>query len=102
MTYEEMKRQSGDSVPQRIEYRSRDWCSFGAAAGLGGGIGAALLGSLLTALSWFTDTGSQLEKVLGTAFLVLTIPLLIIGAQCLDMLDKKKDKTRETRFREDK
>ena len=102
MTYEEIKNQAGDSLKQRIEYRSCDWCSIGTAAGLGGGIIAALLGSLFTALSWLSDTGSHLEKVLGTVLLVLTIPLLIIGAQCLDLLDKKKDRARDARFNEKK
>jgi hypothetical protein len=102
MTYEEIKSPVSDSLPQRIEYHSKDWCSFGAVAGLAGGIGSALLGSLFTALSWFANDGSRLEKVLGTVLLVLTIPLLIIGAQCLDMLDKKKDKAREARFSEKK
>ena len=100
MTYEEIKNQAGDSLKHRIEYRSCDWRSIGAASGLGGGIITALLGSVLTALSWVTDAGSHLEKVLGTVLLVLTIPLLIIGAQCLDMLDKKKDRARESRFNE--
>jgi hypothetical protein len=102
MTYEEIKNQESNSLKQRIEYRSCDWCSIGAAAGLGGGIIAALLGSVLTALSWFAGEGARLEKVLGTVLLVLSIPLLIIGAQCLDMLDKKKDRARETRFNEKK
>ncbi|HYJ46981.1 MAG TPA: hypothetical protein VEV81_10240, partial [Pyrinomonadaceae bacterium] len=102
MAYGEMKNRASAPLEQRIEYHAHDWCSFGAAVGLGGGIGVALLGSILTALSWFTDTGTHLEKVLGTVLLVLTIPLLIIGAQCLDSLDKKKDKAREARFRENK
>src|SRR4051812_9047085 len=102
MTYEKIENQASNSLKQRIEYRSCDWCSIGVAAGLGGGIIAALSGSVLTALSWLTDTGSHLEKILGTVLLVLTIPLLIIGAQCLDMLDKKKDRARDARFSEKK
>jgi|ERR1043165_1809641 hypothetical protein len=102
MTYEEMKKQESDSLPQRIEYRSKDWRSFGAVSGLAGGIIVALLGSILTAISWFTEDASRLEKVLGTVLLVLTIPLLIIGAQCLDLLDKKKDRARKARFDEEK
>jgi hypothetical protein len=85
-------------VEGHSRHHSHDWCLVGACAGLAGGIGVAILGSILTALSWFTDAGSHLEKVLGTVLLVLTIPLLIIGAQCLDSLDKKKDRAREARF----
>ena len=99
MAYEKM--QSPDRG-QRSEYRFCDWCSFGAVAGLAGGILTALFGSILTALSWFAGVDAHLEKVLGTVLLVLTMPLLIIGAQCLDSLDKKKDRARETRFNEKK
>jgi hypothetical protein len=98
MRYEAMKEQANDSLKQWIEYHTHDWCSFGAVAGLAGGIGAAFIGSILTALAWFTGTGSHLEKVIGTVLLVSTIPLLVIGAQCLDSLDKKKDRAREARF----
>lgn len=94
MTYQETK----NHTRGRVGDRAFDWCSFGAAAGLGCGIGTAFLGSVLTAISWFSAAGSHLEKVLGTALLVLTIPLLILGAQCLDSLDKKKDRAREARF----
>src|SRR3982751_3446999 len=100
MTYGGMKSRASDPWQQKIKYHTCDWCSFGAVAGLGGGIGTALLGSVLTALSWFTGAGSHLEKILGTVLLVSTIPLLIIGAQCLDLLDKKKDRARESRFDE--
>ena len=102
MAYEEIHNQVGAPSQQKIEYRSCDWCSLGAAAGLGGGVVTALSGSVLTALSWFGGTASHPEKVLGSVLLVLTIPLLIIGAQCLDALDEKKDRARETRFKEKK
>jgi hypothetical protein len=102
MTYEEMKSRASNPLEQRIKYHSCDWCSLGAVAGLAGGIIAALLGSVLTALSWFAEDASHLDKILGTVLLVLTIPLLVIGAQCLDLLDKKKDRARDARFNEKK
>lgn len=104
MTYEGI-RMSASPIKQKIESpaknRSRDWCLFGAIAGLAGGIIAALFGSVFTALSWLSGAGAY-TKVIGTVLLVLTIPLLIIGAQCLDLLDKRKDRAREARFRESK
>jgi hypothetical protein len=78
--------------------RSPDWRSYGAVAGLAGGIAAALLGTTLTVISWLGGDGARAEKIVGTLLLVLTIPLLIFGAQCLDLMDKKKDRAREARF----
>ena len=50
-----------------------------------GGIGAALLGNILTAVTWVL--GEQLHPWthgLGTALLIITIPLLILSGYCLD------------------
>ena len=62
----------------------------GAAFGLCGGIVAPVLGAVLTAIAWFTGPewhGHLLQRD-GTVLLFLTIPLLILGAHCLDLLDK--------------
>ena len=105
MTYTLVKRHEQSSMQKEKEgcskRRSHDWCSFGAVAGLAGGIGSALLGSILAALSWLGGAGARLESVAGTVLLVLTIPLLILGAHCLDLTDKKKGRAREARVRED-
>lgn len=81
-----------------LEYRTQSncwgWRSFGALVGLLGGIVAALLGSVFTAISWITGVegnGAYMQE-LGTAFLVLTIPLLVLGAHCLDLVEKGKGK----------
>lgn len=83
---------------QTHEYRTQAFCwgwrSFGALVGLLGGIFAALLGSVFTALSWIIEAngnGAYMQK-LGTIFLVLTIPLLVLGAHCLDLVEKGKRK----------
>ena len=58
-----------------------------------GGIGAALLGSVLTAASWIL--GAQLHPWLhglGTALLIVTIPLLIFSGYCLDWAERKPKK----------
>lgn len=80
--------------------RNRDWCLFGAVVGLSGGLAAALIGSLLTAVAWLTVAGAGLSyaRPLGTMLLIITIPLLISGAHCLDLMDRRKDRRRESRF----
>jgi hypothetical protein len=61
----------------------------GAAFGLCGGIVAPVLGAILTAVAWFTGPawhGHLLQRD-ATILLFLTIPLLMLGAHCLDLLD---------------
>lgn len=70
----------------RVRAKGWTWRTAGGLGGLGGGIIAALFGSVLTAASWFTapeGVGLYL-KTIGTALLLSTIPLLIFGAFCLD------------------
>jgi len=55
-----------------------------------GGIAAALVGSVLTATTWIL--GAQLHPWLhglGTALLIVTIPLLIFAGYCLDWAENK-------------
>jgi hypothetical protein len=63
------------------------WCSLGAIVGLSGGLIAVAVGSLLTAISWFTATegGGSSVRTLGAILLFASIPLLIAGAHCLDL-----------------
>jgi uncharacterized membrane protein len=59
-----------------------------------GGIAAALLGSILTATTWIL--GAQLHPWLhglGTALLIVTIPLLIFSGYCLDWAERNQDKS---------
>lgn len=72
---------------QKVERARSGWCSLGAVLGLSGGLITALTGSLLTAASWVTPTEGlvSIERTLGTILLVLTIPLLVFGAHCLDL-----------------
>ena len=61
------------------------WEAIGAVCCFGGGIVAALIGSVLTAMTWFL--GAQLHPWIhgtGTALLIATIPLLIFSGYCLD------------------
>jgi uncharacterized membrane protein YfcA len=65
---------------------------MGAATGLFGGVTSAMFGAVFTAASWFvTNVGErQWLSTTGTVLFFLTIPLLIIGAYCLDWLEKDK------------
>lgn len=73
------------------------WQAAGAAAGLGGGVLAAAFGSLLSALALARGVhGSGLSQHgVGSILLLATIPLLVIGAHCLDLLDRKVEGSRQ-------
>lgn len=65
------------------------WKSIGAAFGLFAGLAAPMLGSVFTLISWAMDSswhGLSLHSI-GTSLFVVAIPLLILGAHCLDLLD---------------
>ena len=85
-----------NSVPParlRGAFRDRGWTmkSTGACVGLIGGVVAPLVGLALSSLAWFIGDwhGFHLGRD-GTILLFLTIPLLIFGAHCLDLLDKER------------
>jgi membrane protein DedA with SNARE-associated domain len=70
---------------QRIKHAVWSWEAVGAFCCFSGGIGAALLGTVLTAIAWML--GPQMHPWLhglGTALLIVTIPLLIFSGYCLD------------------
>jgi len=79
------------SVMDQIHLHGWNWKSAGAVVGLGLGILSPLAGSILTATAWLTGPrwhGFFIQRD-GTVLLFLTIPLLIFGAHCLDLMDKK-------------
>jgi len=69
------------------------WKSSGACVGMLGGVIAPLAGLALTVLAWFIGDwhGFHLGRD-GAALLFLTIPLLIFGAHCLDLLDNEAER----------
>ena len=104
MTYRWLKaEESNHNARQTIVetgLRGWTWRRIGAAFGLGGGLACALSGSVITAATWLTGAagyGPALHR-LGTGLLVLTIPLLIFGAHCLDLIETQKDRARKRRF----
>jgi hypothetical protein len=66
--------------------------SVGAIIGLFGGATVALFGSILTGASWFVANAAtrQLLSVTGSVLLFMTIPLIVLGACCLDWMEKDK------------
>jgi hypothetical protein len=99
------KARDAERARSRIEYRAAgvrlDWRSVGAIVGLSGGVVSALVGAVLTACSWLISAkgvGAYLRTT-GTALLVLMIPLLAVGAHCLDLTEKRKKADREARFK---
>lgn len=98
-TYNELRNGMVEQSGMRLEFRAKQqgWnCRLlGACAGLTGGILAALAGSLLTLISWFTGAGagSSYLHTSGALLLFMTIPLLILGAHCLDLAEKQERKS---------
>ena len=75
---------------QRTKHAVRSWEAAGAFCGFAGGILAALVGSVLTVLTWIL--GGEVHpwvRWFGTGFLILTIPLLIFAGYCLDWMEQK-------------
>ena|SRR5690242_6388052 len=73
-----------------------NWKNGTAAFGLSAGFIASIAGSIITVISWFRDPvwhHVALHQA-GTTLFVLALPLLILGAHCLDLLDKDKKQAR--------
>jgi hypothetical protein len=86
-------------VIEQMRTHGSTWTNWGAVCGLSLGIVAPVVGSLLTAIAWFTGSewhGLHLHRT-GTVLFVLTIPLLIFGAHCLDLSDRRESRTRRRR-----
>ena len=64
----------------------------GAAIGLAGGVGAGIFGGVLTAASWLSanEGARHWLSTAGSTLLLLTIPLIILGAFCLDWMEKSQ------------
>lgn len=73
------------------------WKTRGAVIGLCAGFSAPVAGSIVTIVSWFRDPlwhGFALHQA-GTSLFVLTLPLLVFGAHCLDLLDRDRQTVTE-------
>ncbi|HJY28057.1 MAG TPA: hypothetical protein VJ306_08535 [Pyrinomonadaceae bacterium] len=91
-------------TPHRVRATLRahcwTWKSTGACVGMLGGVIAPLLGLALSFLASFIGDwhGFHVRRE-GAVLLFLTIPLLIFGAHCLDLLDKEVS-AEESRLRQ--
>jgi hypothetical protein len=88
-----------DFVTEQMRVHGWNWTSGGATCGLCLGIICPLLGSILTAIAWFTGPewhGLPLYRG-GTVLLFLTIPFLIFGGHCLDLMDQQAEKEKKSR-----
>ncbi|HEX2751800.1 MAG TPA: hypothetical protein VHP34_01575, partial [Alphaproteobacteria bacterium] len=67
------------------------WQSVLAVLGLAGGVIAPFLGAASDVITWFAKsaTVNSYLHVLSIVFCALTIPLIALGACCLDMLEAK-------------
>ena len=83
-------------IKELVHGRS-NWKVRGALFGLAAGFIAPIVGSIVTVICWFRDPawhGIALHQA-GTALFVVTLPLLILGAHCLDLLDKETKLARD-------
>ncbi|HUQ33673.1 MAG TPA: hypothetical protein VM095_16250 [Pyrinomonadaceae bacterium] len=72
------------------------WPTGGAVCGLAGSVLAVASGTMLLIIAWATgdeSSGLSLHGI-GSFLLLSTIPLLILGACCLDSAEKREDKNR--------
>lgn len=87
--------QPSDDLFERIgllvKESPRSWPSVATIFGLAGGILAPAFGTLLTVVNWFTSQprASLYLSRLSTTLFFLTIPLLALGAHCLDILEER-------------
>lgn len=91
MVLEPVSHPKVDAIAETLRERGWSCAGCGAICGLVGGIAAPALGSVLTAISWLTGAtwgGFHVQRA-GTILLFLTVPLLLLGAHCLDLLDRE-------------
>ena len=76
------------------------WQAAAAVFGLAGGIVAAISGTLLSAGAWLLgdETGGVSLHGAGSFLLLSTIPLLLAGGTCLDLLEQRVEKSRQRNY----
>jgi hypothetical protein len=101
--YELLKEQKEDTARlKKLYFGARKgmwaWPTSGAVCGLAGGVIAAISGTLLLAIAWaIGDESSGLSlHGIGSILLLSTMPLLILGACCLDLVEKREEKNQQS------
>lgn len=74
-----------------LKENKRSWASAVGLFGLGGGFLAPIIGAFLNLTDLLTNTGAAHSRLynLSMIFYAITLPLLALGAHCLDLLEKK-------------
>ena len=94
-TFESLEDQTETDLYQEIETLIKKnpwaWQSVCAVVGLAGGVIAPLFGAMADVITWFgsSETVNSYLHVLSIVFCALTLPLIILGALCLDLLQRK-------------
>lgn len=94
-TYESLEDELETDLYQEIETLIKKnpwaWQSVCAVVGLVGGVAAPLLGATSDVITWFvhSETVNSYLHVLSIILCALTLPLIILGAFCLDSLQRK-------------
>jgi hypothetical protein len=72
--------------------RGWTWQALGALFGFISGLITIAFGALFTVINWFAQSGTSnlLLRKFGTIFFLLAIPLFVLGAHCLDLLERKR------------
>jgi hypothetical protein len=96
-----LQEDSPRSVIKRATVRGASAKAWGATVGMCGGIVALMLGALLTLIAWITNPSWHHFSLgnAGTALFLLAITLLLLGAHCLDLIDKEETARRRSRLK---
>ena len=94
-TFDSLENQAETDLYQEIETLIKknpwSWQSVCAVVGLVGGVIAPFLGATADVITWFINSHAVISylHVLSIVLCALTLPLLILGAFCLDSLEAK-------------
>ena len=71
--------------------KKNQWESIGAVFGLGGGILSLVMGIVFEIVTWslFMQSNNLYFKKVSFICFMMNLPLLTVGAHCLDLLEKK-------------
>lgn len=78
-----------------IKENKRSWQSALAVLAFVGGFLSPFVGAFLNLIDWFTAEAAEIQHSFlyktSMVFYALTLPLLLLGSHCLDLLEKKSD-----------
>jgi hypothetical protein len=79
-----------EEIESLIKKNPWAWESTGGIVGLVGGVLSPVVGSLLIAVGWLIDSPEfSLLHILSMGLFAVTIPLVVGGVLCLDLLERK-------------